>query len=158
MGKVVQMSNTDLTVTGVIEDVPQNSHLYFDYAFPAINMTDWRSSRLDDWKYMQFATYIQLQEDASEDDVTKKIAHIVKEYDADSKIEVALQPLRDIHLHSTNMNSWMVVYPSPGNVTYIIIFSLISLLILFLACVNFINISTARAGLRAKEIGVRKVS
>ena len=158
MGKVVQMSNTDLTVTGVIKDVPRNSHLYFDYAFPAINMTDWRSSRLDDWKYMQFATYVQLQEDANADDVTKKIAHIVKAYEADSKIEVELQPLRNIHLHSTNMNSWIVVYPSPGNVTYVIIFSLISLLILFLACVNFINISTARAGLRAKEIGVRKVS
>jgi len=65
MGKVLQMSDEDMKITGVIKNVPRNSHLYFDYIFPIINMTDWRESQIDSWKYDQFATYIKLDKKAN---------------------------------------------------------------------------------------------
>ena len=158
LGKTMQISDSDMTVTGVIEDPPHNSHLQFDYAFPAVNMTDWRSSRLDSWKYDQFATYILVHENTRISELGKKILDIVKNYDSEANLKLFLQPLKDIHLHSAGMNSWMVVYPNPGNIDYVRIFSVIAACILLLACINFMNLSTARAGTRVREVGMRKVS
>lgn len=73
------------------------------------------------------------------------------------KGRIYLQPLKDIHLHSTGINTWMLAYPNKGNITYIYIFSLTAFCILLLACINFMNLTTARYGTRAKEVGMRKV-
>jgi putative ABC transport system permease protein len=158
LGKVMQISNNDMQVTGVIQNAPENSHLQFDYVFPIINMTDWRESKINSWKYTQFATYVQLEEKAAFQQLNSKINGIVREYDPESKLTVHLQPLKNIHLQSNDMNSWMIVYPNPGNITYVYLFSIIAVCILLVACINFMNLSTARAGTRIKEIGVRKVS
>ena len=158
MGQVMQISSHDMQITGIIKNTPENSHLQFDYVFPIINMTEWRESKIDSWKYTQFATYIKLGKQADFQQLNFKIENIVKEYDPETKLTVNLQPLKDIHLHSKDMNSWMIVYPNPGNITYVYLFSIIGVCILLVACVNFMNLSTARAGTRIKEIGVRRVS
>ncbi|MBN2357428.1 ABC transporter permease [candidate division KSB1 bacterium] len=158
VGKVMQMHNQDMTVTGVIADPPRNSHIQFDYIFPIINMTQWRESQIESWKYTQFATYIELSPKSDPDRVDAQITKLVKSNLPDAKVKVHLQPLRDIHLHSKEMNSWMIVYPNPGDIQYIYIFTLIALCILILACINYMNIATARASTRAREIGVRKVT
>lgn len=158
MGKVIKMSDTDLKVSGVIKNVPRNSHLHFDYIFPIINMTDWRSSQINSWKYDQFATYILLDEKADAKKVGKKISGIVKNYETDSKIEIYLQSLNKIHLHSSHINTWMLEYPNKGHIKYIYIFSLIAFCILLVACINFINLTTARSATRIREVGIRKVS
>jgi putative ABC transport system permease protein len=129
MGKILQIGEDDMKVTGVIENIPRSSRFQFDYAFPIINMSDWRSSKMDDWKYTQFATYVKLGDNSVREDVEQKISGIVKTYDADSKLELYLQPLGDIHLRSSHLNSWMVVYPGQGDITYVYIFLLISLCI-----------------------------
>ncbi|HEX9972049.1 MAG TPA: ABC transporter permease [bacterium] len=158
MGKIVQMSDTDLKVTGVMKDIPHNSHLQFDYIFPIVNMTEWRHSKLDSWKYNQFTTYILVKDNIHVNELRQKISGIVPKYDPESKIILDLQPLTAAHLHSAGMNTWPIVYPNPGNITYIYIFSMVAVLILVLACINFTNLSTARSSTRAKEIGIRKVS
>ncbi len=157
MGKVLQMDEEDLRVTGVIRDIPRNSHLQFDYAFPAENMRRWRESQLDSWMYFQFATYVQLSPQADVDAVNQKIAEVIKVNLPLAKGKAYLQPVKDIHLRSTGMNSWMVDYPNPGNITYVYIFSLTAICVLLLACINFMNLATARYGTRAREVGMRKV-
>ena len=157
MGKVIQISNDDFTVTGVIEDLPADSHLQFDYAFPAINMADFRESKFDSWAYSQFATYIELKKNADPRALTDKISNIVTKHIPESKKVISLQSLEDIHLHSKGINTWQIVYTPQGNITYVYIFTLTALLILALACINFMNLATARAGTRIKEVGLRKV-
>jgi len=90
--------------------------------------------------------------------VEKKISGIVKNYETDSKIEIYLQPLSKIHLHSFHINTWMLEYPNKGHIKYIYIFSLIAACILIVACINFINLTTARSATRIREVGIRKVS
>jgi len=158
VGKTMQISDTDMMVTGVMKKIPVNSHLQFDYIFPAINMTRWRSSKIDSWDYLQFATYLELSENVDIEAFNKKMNALLKRYSPQTTTTLSLQPLEKIHLYSSDLNTWMLAYPGKGNITYIYIFSLIAGIILILACVNFINLSTARAGVRVKEIGVRKVA
>jgi putative ABC transport system permease protein len=158
MGKVLQISSTDFKVTGVMEDIPRNSHLQFDYVFPAINMTKFRESKFDTWDYDQFSTYLLVKKNTEFKTLSKKISGIVKEHLPESKIEVFLQPISAVHLHSTDINSWEAVYPNPGNITYVYIFALIAACILLIACINFMNMATARSSTRAREVGMRKVS
>ena len=73
MGKIVEFNDADMTVTGIIKNIPRNSHLHFTYAFPAINMTKWRESKLDKWTYDQFATYVVLRKDTNIADVNSSI-------------------------------------------------------------------------------------
>jgi putative ABC transport system permease protein len=157
MGKIIQMDDIDMLVTGVIKNTPQNSHIQFDYIFPIINMTEWRGSRIRSWEYLQFATYLKLSENANPQQVNQKLNDLVKKNSPNSKLNLVLQPLEDIHLHSNELNNWMVVYSGKGNITYVYIFFLIAVAILLLACVNFMNLSTARAGMRVREVGIRKV-
>jgi putative ABC transport system permease protein len=158
MGRTLQMSEVDLRVTGVIQDIPRNSHIQFDYAFPLVNMTAWRSSKLESWRYMQCATYLELKGGIYGQEFSKKISGIVKNHDPASKVELSLQPLSDIHLRSSRINNFAVEYPNPGNITYVYIFSLTAFCVLLLACINYMNLATARFGTRAKEVGVRKTA
>ncbi len=157
MGKVVQLNDADMIVTGIIENIPRNSHLHFTFAFPAINMTKWRESKMDEWTYFQFATYVTIRKDADIAEVNKKMMNITTRHLPELKGRVYLQPLKDLHLHSTEINTWMLAYPNKGNITYVTIFSLTAFCILLLACINFMNLSTARYATRAREVGMRKV-
>lgn len=158
LGRVMMINNVDLTVTGVVEDIPDNSHLQFDYVFPAENMTEFRSSRFDTWEYAQFATYLELKEGTDVAEFEEKIHSIITEHLPQVKAEISLQRLKDIHLHTTGIETWTVVYTNPGNFTTVSIFGLVAFCILMLACINFMNLMTARSSLRASEVGLRKVA
>lgn len=158
LGKVVQISGTDMKVTGVIADTPANSTIQFDFIFPVINMTRWRDSKLDSWSYRQFTTYVKLQQNVNAEEFSHKIKGIVKENVPNSKLDIFLQPLLDIHLKSNHINNWTNIYPGTGNITYVYLFTLIAWCILLIACINFMNLATARSGTRAREVGLRKVA
>ncbi|MFC2158599.1 ABC transporter permease [Acidobacteriota bacterium] len=147
VGKIIQFENSvDLMVTGVMEDVPANSHMEFDLvARPEVFLP---KERILMWR-MDCPSYLLLSEGTNYQEVVGKIADSINRYDQQpTKYIVGLQPLRKIHLYALN---------GTDPIVYIYIFFSIAVLILLIACINFMNLSTARSSHRAKEIGMRKV-
>ncbi|MCJ7681585.1 MAG: ABC transporter permease, partial [Candidatus Aminicenantes bacterium] len=154
MGQVLNIDDRfDFVVSGVIKDIPDNSHFSFQFL---ANMDFGKEvgRSVDNWKNSRFTTYVQLAEGASMEDVSRKIYNFL---DAKPTLEdwekLSLQPLYDVHLSSG------IGYDAfgTGNTRYIVIFSVAALFILIIACINFMNLSTARSLLRAREVGLRKV-
>lgn len=143
-------------VTGVFENFPKNSHFQFDCVISFVNLfpVDRREETLTDWDNTSFFTYVKLREGSDPRYLGEKIGLIVKKYDEESKKNIYfLQPLTRIHLNP-HIN---FEFSQTIDMKYIYLFTSIALLILIIASINYMNLSTARASLRAKEIGVRKV-
>ncbi|MFC1493599.1 ABC transporter permease, partial [candidate division KSB1 bacterium] len=158
MGKImlVQISKTPFKVTGVIKDVPETSHMHFECIMPFAVCIDWFEANPLSWKTSQYYTYIQLQNNSNPEEINEKISGIIKEHDETIRDEIFLQPLKDIHLRST-FGGDHVNYKK-GDIKYIYIYSITALCVLLIACINFMNLSTARSSRRAKEVGLRKVT
>lgn len=151
----------ELKITGVSQDMPLNSHFHYDLlvsstSFPEyINNTGWTSN--------SFKSYIVLKEGASKAKLDEKLPEFTRKYMGGEQFdawveqgnywEYFLQPVTEIHLNS-DLNG---EFEANGNKTYVYVLSVISVFVLLIACINFMNLSTARASLRAKEVGVRKV-
>jgi len=158
MGKVFRMNEASLKVTAVIRDIPRNSHIQFDYAFPASRMAVWRSSKFDDWTYTQFATYVELKPGTDAAAFEEKISDIVGRHVPRTKFNLRLIPLAGVHFVLKDYGDFCTSYQTPGDRSDILLFSLIAALILVTACVNFVNLATAKAEQRAKEVGIRKAA
>jgi putative ABC transport system permease protein len=160
-------SNRDFIVTGVLKKIPRNSHFRFDFLVPIEAYFQIDPGRREDWGYIYYYNYLLVREGFSPGDFEKKLPPFVMKYiggnfrdlfgenidQVPSLYKFHLQPLLRIHLHS-NLEDEM---EPNGNITYVYIFSTIALFILFIACINFMNLSTGRASSRAKEVGIRKV-
>ena len=143
---------TTLTVTGVLEDVPLQSHLKFDFLVPFILYEAWGAD-LNDWQGYPQYTYIRLREQAVQEDVSGKISQILQRFELMKDDRLRLQPLKRIHLFSD------LAYDNVadlGDIRTVTMIAAIALFILIIACINFINLATARAINRAREIGLRK--
>jgi putative ABC transport system permease protein len=152
VGKVISLDNRfDFTVTGVMKDVPSNSHVQFDMIVPfdIVEKLGWAART---WNFSLASTYILLGNNVDIQEFEKKIVDIVRAHDTDTNIELCLQPLTKIHLYSNFENP-----RAQGRILYVYVFSFVGILILLIACINFMNLSTARSEQRAKEIGMRKV-
>jgi putative ABC transport system permease protein len=155
VGKVLTINDTvKARITGIARDVPENTHFRFDFLVCFESMPyKWA---LNTWKTMQFFTYILLDRDYSQIKWEKKLSDFLhKNFGKHANIKLHFQPIDDIHLHSKNYNSDLAANKS--DIAYIFIFSTIVFFILGIACINFMNLSTARSAKRAKEVGVRKV-
>jgi putative ABC transport system permease protein len=160
IGKILKRDNKDnLVVTGVLKNVPANSHLQFDFIMPlsAIAQSDWRLRR-NIWASYDFYDYVQLEENFKATPValaglSRQINKIVGEHIKENPPNVRLQALTDIHLRSDYHSN----LPGQGNIQYVNIFFVVALFILAVACINFMNLATARSARRAKEVGLRKV-
>lgn len=158
LGKSLLIQNRyEGVVTAVIEDIPTHSHFHCD-VITGLHLTEeLNASALTHWGNASFHMYMKLFPNAEPQQVAQQITDIY-EKDAVEKYTkldfLRLQPLEDIHLHSSNVR--FEISPQ-GNITTVRIFGISAVLILLLACVNFINLSTARASQRFKEVGLRKV-
>jgi predicted permease len=153
LGKTITADNKhDFLVTGIVEECPKNSHIEFDFIIPFVFGRKLKYS-VDRWNNSQFRTYVQLKKGTSAQDVIPKISNYLKEkptIEKDAKLN--LQALFRIHLYSDyEFDS------AHGDITYVLIFSMVAFSILLIACFNFMNLTTARSGNRAREIGMRKV-
>ncbi len=162
IGKAVNLDNRwDFTVTGVMKNIPTNSHLRPDMFVSYTTMNVIRSWRnLDDWEYHRnLYTYVRLRENVSPGDFEAKLPAFLERHAGDQYREAgislrpSLQPLVDIHLYSNRESE----HEPNGDIRYVALFIAIAFLILIIACINFINLATARSEMRAREVGVRKV-
>ncbi len=147
LGKTIMVNNrTPFTVTGVVEDCPERSSIYFEYIVPFSLLGD----NADTWSW-ECQGYIQLHENVSlkafqEKYKTALVDNSPREVDKDM---IYLQPFSRVHLYTPD--------DRPAGMNMVLIFSAIGIIILIIACVNFVNLSTARSVKRAREVGLRKV-
>lgn len=166
---LVKDNNTLYTITGVFKDIPPNSHFHFDVF---LSMESRAEAKNGNWIGQPFNTYLLLRPGTDPKQLEKKFPALVSNYvmpyaasvlggtfidqfQANKKNHLVLQvrPLTDIHLHSHLRNE----LEGNGDVKYVYIFSVIAIFILAIACINFMNLATARSAKRAREVGVRKV-
>ncbi len=163
LGKIFHVSggwaDGDYEVTAVIPDGPQNSHFTFDFLFPIHNLLQHSQYKKENgWLWYNFITYVQFHPHADRKTVEAKMPGFIEKYhgkelkESNSKEIITFQPLRDIHFRSgLSYESSQII-----SVTAIYFYIVISVLILAIAWINYINLSTARATERAREVGVRK--
>jgi putative ABC transport system permease protein len=169
IGKVLEFkdNNAALKVTGVIDKVPANSHFRFDLF---ASMSTLPEAREPSWMASNFYTYLVLPAGYDYKKLEARLPRVVEKYigpqllkamgitlaqfnQKGNKIGFFLQPLTDIHLHS-DLTGDMQPY---GDIRYVYIFSAVAIFMLLIACINFMNLSTAGASKRAREVGIRKV-
>lgn len=150
-----------LTVTGIMEPLPPNSHLQTDVVASFSSVRVLYSSDpnyVKDWFINPVWTYIVLAEGVSADDLSRRLPNFVNKYyggdmGEQEQVSLALQPVDDIHLYS-NLDREM---GTNGSIFYVYLFSTVAILLLIIACINFMNLATARATERSAEVGMRKV-
>ena len=148
IGKVLYLAEdrADFIVTGVIENIPSNSHMQFDFMIRVEFLGEGRLARWEEWTG---PCYILLRPGTSAATFTAKIADIYKEHiNPEVTFSPVLQSLTRVHLYESG---------SSGSIKKVYIFFLISIFILIMACINFMNLTTAQSARRAKEVGMRKV-
>jgi putative ABC transport system permease protein len=155
IGKTLTTGNTTFEVTGIIKDVPSNSHFRFDAVASRSNLP----KQLGNWGNFGVFTYLLFPENF---DISSFETKMQGMYDAhlksifgplNIKIEYILEPLRRIHLYSTNANE-----PEPtGSITYVYIFFIVAIFLVLIAAMNYMNLATARSSGRSREVGLRKV-
>ncbi len=164
MGKFLRSEERNYMVSGIVKDVPENSHFHFDLL---ISMDELRTSwnTLDESGPSAFYSYIRLRDENSAHNLKQKLDENIWEIlgytvSGDStnipegyEAELIMNPITDIHLNGHAEKEM----EANGNIQFIYIFTIVALFVLLIACINYMNLATARSAIRGKEIGVKKV-
>jgi len=155
VGKTIRIDNNkDFKVGAVIEDIPHNSTIQFDWM---INFKEQEADWMKTWGNIAFLTYVRIRPNADMLNTGRVLRTIYPKFAAEGFRPnfPSLQSITDVYLYADYKNGKPT---GSGRIEYVKIFSAIAIFILLIACMNFMNLATARASLRAKEIGIRKVA
>lgn len=170
IGQTLILDNRDnYKITGVYKDIPRESHFHFSMM---LSMEGYEDSKNDEWLSHNFITYLLLRDGANAQELEAKFPKLIDThvtpllklmlgpemdmnafFQAGNKLDYTLRPLPDIHLYSDLSGE----FEPNSDITYVYLFGAVALFILLIACINFMNLSTARSANRAKEVGMRKV-
>ncbi|MCW3118971.1 MAG: hypothetical protein JWM28_3053 [Chitinophagaceae bacterium] len=155
IGKTVRVDNKqDYVVSGVLKDIPENSSLQFEWIAPFEIWYQQSTPWAQQWGNNCIGTYVELQPNTNIADVNKKLYDFVQQKEPKSIGHVFLFGMNDWRLHDQFENGKQT---GSGRIVFVRLFSMIAWIILFIACINFMNLATARSEKRAREVGVRKV-
>jgi len=150
----IERGGQEFQVTGILQEIPQASHIRPDFIIPFTSIGE---RTLQNWWGFSFASYVLLGEKTSTSSLEGKLAEFITKHYSDApgfpKISLGFQPLAEVHLHSDFDNEEGKL----SAMTYIYLFAVLAAFIIAVACVNFMNLATARSQHRAREVGVRKV-
>lgn len=155
IGKMIKVNKDEhFTVSGILKDIPQQSSIQCEIFYPFCiltkNFKNGRPDALDNnWGDFYFTTYLQLAPHTSVSKVSEALGKLRPDVKPDPNMHINLQPLYDLHLYNNDL--------SEGSIKIVRIFLIVAIVILLIACVNYVNLSTARAIQRAGEIGIRKM-
>ncbi|MCZ8070735.1 MAG: ABC transporter permease [Bacteroidota bacterium] len=158
LNKTIRIDNSDeLKVTGVVKDSPKQSFLEYDYILPFSyyeKTNPWiRNFAKTSWDSNSFQMYVLLQDGASKDDVEKAVVNLIRDNNPKSPTaKLLLHPMSMWRLYS----NWEEGVNTGGQIVYVRLFTAIAIFVLIIACINFMNLATARSESRAREVGIRK--
>ncbi len=153
INKVVTLNNQHaFTVTGILENIPHNSYLQFDFLIPYEILKSSGQTREQDFGTNSIYTFVQLPDGTPVESANQKIFGFIRTKVPESRTDLRLMPFTKLHLHE-----YFGYEKGAGTIQYVYIFSVIAFIVLLIACINFMNLSTARSANRAKEVGLRKV-
>lgn len=153
IGKTVKINNNhDYVVTGVLKDIPENSSMQFEWVAP-FEIIFRRNGSLHQWGNNSLSTYVELAPGVNPSSVNKLLYNFIQQKEPTSNAQPFLFSMNDWHLRDKFDNG---VQTGGGRIEYIRLFSIIAWIVLLIACINFMNLATARSEKRAKEVGVRK--
>lgn len=151
IGELVEInSKYRYEVSAVIQNPPANSSIRFDFLIPFSFFEEFWEYDLSDWEVNSFQTLIKIEDQKKAVDVSKKLHNYIKARIPNSNVELALQEFDNYHLHTIDNNK-------VGGIWYVRLFLCIAVLILLIACFNYMNLATARSEKRSKEVAIRKV-
>lgn len=156
VGKVMRIDSINYTVQGVVKDNPASSSFQYDVLLPLDAMMADNNMRKnnDTWSNFNFITFLQLHAGANPAAIGKKITAVITKNTNDSSATATLQPLKSMYFETGLQSTYM----PHADKKIVYIFSLFAVLLLVTACINYINLTTARASLRVKEISIRKIA
>lgn len=159
VGQNITINNKDFEVTGVTEDQPLNSHFKFNVIMSLKTLEEQSNYPFELWFICNFHTYIKLAPLTNAISFSKKIDPVINKFykdelDVGETLSYVLQPVTDIHLYSQMSDE----LGQAGNPSTLMAFVLVSVFILLIACINFMNLTTAKSSIREKEVGIRKTA
>jgi ABC-type antimicrobial peptide transport system permease subunit len=157
LGTVIHVDSMNYVVKGIINDAPANSSFQYTAFIPLGNLLKNAARKANDeqWDNANYITFIELRAGANTSLVSKKITSVlqVNSGDNDHESSITLEPLKNMHFETDLQSSSFV----SGNISTVYIFSVLGILLLLIACINYVNLTTAKASLRAKEVSIRKI-
>jgi len=159
LGKTIKVDNNiDVEIVGVLKDIPSTSHLAMDIVISLLPAADDSNfaNYLNSWNNISMTTYVLLNKASSKNSVDSKLEPLIRKNNVKKNFNVTLQPLKDIHLKSSDI-LFDEANQAKSDIGFIYSLFAVAVFILIIASFNFMNLSTARAATRSKEVGLRKV-